>query len=161
MANIKNNPETEKGKKKLCSWIWGMKLKVTPNTFAEIFEITREENPEFEFPDVGMPDLAVVSQELMLDGDDWDASNKRGFVPFTGFLTELFKKSGIHIPLDFIRIEPEGAIDKSSLSRSEGQKKKRKLEEGASEESSMGMVELKEAILDLGRQMVPKCLNLE
>ncbi|GFZ19876.1 hypothetical protein Acr_28g0005810 [Actinidia rufa] len=155
--------------------------------------IPREENPEFAFPNVGMPDLAVVSQELLLEGDEWDgevqcnktrlkdkylilflfschsllplkrtvsmntararllwaigtgktidlprimflslcstykASDKRGSVPFTGFLTELFKRSGVHIPVDFIRIEPEGPIDRASLSRSEGQRKKRKL----------------------------------
>ena len=37
MANIKDNPETEKGKEKLCSWVRGKKLKVTPDTFAEVF----------------------------------------------------------------------------------------------------------------------------
>ncbi|GFS33396.1 hypothetical protein Acr_00g0028170 [Actinidia rufa] len=72
MANIKGNPETEKGKEKLFSWVRGKQLKVTPDTFAEIFEIPREDNPEFEFPDIGMPDLAVVSQELFLEGDEWD-----------------------------------------------------------------------------------------
>ncbi|GFS32708.1 hypothetical protein Acr_00g0024160 [Actinidia rufa] len=180
-------------------------------------EIEKEENPEFEFSDVGMPDLAMVSQELLLEGDEWDgkaqcnktclkdkylvlvlflchsllplnhtmsmnttmaklvwaigmgktidlprmmflslcvaytASDKRGSVHFTGFLTELFKRSGVHIPLDITGIEPKGAIDRSSLSRSEGQSKKRKLEETAHEESPMGMAELKEAIM--GRKM--------
>ncbi|GFY80991.1 nucleosome assembly protein 1;2 [Actinidia rufa] len=76
-----------------------------------------------------------------------------GSVPFTGFLTELFKRSGVHIPLDFIRIEPEGPIDRASLSRSEGQRKKRKLEEEAQEGSAMGMGDLKEAILNLGKEM--------
>ncbi|GFZ10860.1 hypothetical protein Acr_22g0002580 [Actinidia rufa] len=148
MANIKDNPETEK-----------------------------EENPDFEFPDVRMPDLAVVSQDL-LEGDVWDgeaistgksidlprimflslyatckAADKRGSVPFTGFLIELFKRNGVHIPLDFTRVEPKRAIDRASLSRSEGQRKKRKLEAGAYDESSIGMAELKEAILDLGREM--------
>ncbi|GFZ16781.1 hypothetical protein Acr_26g0000510 [Actinidia rufa] len=192
MANIKDNPEIKKGKEKLCSWVRGKKLKVTPDTFTEIFKIPREENPEFEFPDVGMPDLAVVSQELLLEGDEWNSertvsmnttrarllwaigtgksidlpcimflslcvthkfADKRGSVPFTGFLTELFKRSGVHIPLDFSRIEPECVIDRSSLSRSAGQRKKRKLEADAYEESSIGMAELKEAILDLGREM--------
>ncbi|GFS36372.1 hypothetical protein Acr_00g0045580 [Actinidia rufa] len=180
MANIKHEPETEQGKEKLCSWVRGKKIKVTPDTFADIFEILREENPEFAFPNVGMPDLAVVSQELLLEGDEWDgkvqcnktrlkdkarilwaigigktidlprtmflslcatykASDKRGSVPLTGFLTELFKRSGVHIPLDFIRIEPEGPIDRASLSRSEGQRKKRKLEEEAQEGSAIGM----------------------
>ncbi|GFY90855.1 hypothetical protein Acr_07g0010510 [Actinidia rufa] len=168
MANIKHTPETEKGKEKLCSWVRDKKLKVTLDTFAKIFEIPREDNPEFEFLDIGMPDLAVVSQELLLEGDEWDdectmsmntararllwaigtgktidlprimflslcvahkASDKRGLVPFTGFLTELFKRNGVHIPLDITKTEPLGAIDRSSLSRSEGQRKKRKLEE--------------------------------
>ena len=182
MANIKDNLETKKGKEKLCSWVRGKKMKVTPDTFATIFEIPREDNLDFEFLDVGMPDLAVVSQELLLEGDEWDgevqhnkirfkdkylilflfschsllpikctvsmntararllwaigtgksidlphimflslcsthkASDNKGFVPFTGFLMELFKRSGIHIPLDFTRVEPECAIDRSSLS---------------------------------------------
>ncbi|GFY90894.1 hypothetical protein Acr_07g0010900 [Actinidia rufa] len=83
----------------------------------------------------------------------YKASDKRGSVPFTGFLTELFKRSGVHIPLDFIRIEPEGPIDRASLSRSEGQRKKRKLEEEAQEGSAIGMGELKEAILNVGKEM--------
>ncbi|GFZ12722.1 hypothetical protein Acr_23g0011070 [Actinidia rufa] len=219
MANIKHEPETEQGKEKLCSWVRGKKLKVTPDIFAEIFEIPREENPEFAFPNVRMPDLAVVSQELLLGGDEWDsevqcnkirlkdkylilflfschsllplkctismnvararllwaigtgktidlprimfltlcaiykASNKRDSVPFMGFLMELFKKSRVHIPVDFIRNEPEGPIDRASLSRSEGQRKKRKLEEGAYEGSAIGMGELKEAILNMGKEM--------
>ncbi|GFY90888.1 hypothetical protein Acr_07g0010840 [Actinidia rufa] len=157
---------------------------MTPDTFAEIFEIRREENPEFAFPNIGMPNLAVVSQELLLEGDEWDgevqcnktrlkdkylilfmfschsllplkctASDKRGSVPFTGFLTELFKRSRVHIPIDFIRIEPEGPINRASLSRFEGQRKKRKLEEEAQEESAIGMGELKEAILNLEKEM--------
>ena len=63
MANIKHRPVTEKGKERLVSWVRGKKLKVTPNTFAKIFQIPREENPEFEFPDIGMPDLATVFHE--------------------------------------------------------------------------------------------------
>ncbi|GFZ11216.1 hypothetical protein Acr_22g0006140 [Actinidia rufa] len=155
MENIKHEPKTEQGKEKLCSWVRGKKLKVTPDTFAEIFKIPREKNPEFAFPNVGMSDLAVVSQELLLEGDEWDgeASDKRGSVPFMGFLTEYFKRSGVHIPLDFTRIEPEGPIDRASLSRSEGQKKKRKLEEEAHEGSAIGMGELKEAILNLEKEM--------
>ncbi|GFZ02222.1 hypothetical protein Acr_15g0008300 [Actinidia rufa] len=77
MVNIKHEPVTEQGKDKLCSWMQGKKLKVTPDTFAEIFEIPREENPEFAFPNVGMPDLAVVSQELLLEGDEWDGEGQR------------------------------------------------------------------------------------
>ncbi|GFS36417.1 hypothetical protein Acr_00g0045820 [Actinidia rufa] len=196
MANIKHEPETEQGKEKLCSW----------------------ENPEFAFPNVGMPDLAVVFTRIAfgrgrMDGEvqcnktrlkdkylilflfschsllplkrtvsmnvararllwaidtgktidlprtmflslcsTYKASDKRGSVPFTGFLIELFKRSGVHIPLDFIRIEPEGPIDRASLSRSEGQRKKRKLEEEAQEGSAIGMGELKEAILNLGKE---------
>ncbi|GFY88900.1 hypothetical protein Acr_06g0008400 [Actinidia rufa] len=128
------------------------KLKVTPDTFAEIFEIPRKDNSGFEFPNVGMLDLAVISQELLLEGDEWDGET-RGVLCLSRFLTELFKKSGVHIPLDITRIEPEGVIDRSSLSRSEGQKNKRKLEVGVDEEPSMGMAELKEAIMNLGREM--------
>ena len=53
MENIKHNSETEKGKEKLCSWVRGKKLKVTPDTFVEIFEIPREDNSEFEFLNMG------------------------------------------------------------------------------------------------------------
>ncbi|GFS34253.1 hypothetical protein Acr_00g0032940 [Actinidia rufa] len=199
MANIKYNPETEKGNEKLYSWVRGKKLKITLDTFAEIYAIPREEKLEFDFSDVGILDVAAVSQELFLDGDDWDGKTQcnkirfkdkylvlflfschtllplkrtismnltrarllwaigtgrtidlphmmfmtlcvayaggdaRGSVPYTGFLTELFKRSGVHIPIDFTRVEPEGAIDRSSLSRSKGQRKKRKLEKVASE----------------------------
>ena len=76
----------------------------------------------------------------------------RGSVPYTGFLTELFKRSGIHIPIGSTRVEFEGAIDRSSLSQSEGQRKKKKLEAVASEESSMSMKDLKEAITNLGKE---------
>ncbi|GFY91062.1 hypothetical protein Acr_07g0012580 [Actinidia rufa] len=191
MANIKHEPETEQGKEKLCSWVRGKKIKVTPDTFADIFEIPREENPEFAFPNVGMPDLAVVSQELLIEGDEWDGEvqcNKtrlkdkylilflfscHSLLPLkctvsmntararllwaigTGKiidLPQLFKRSRVHIPVDFIRSEPEGPIDRASLSRSEGQRKKRKLEEEAQEGSAIGMGDLKEAILNLGRK---------
>ena len=83
----------------------------------------------------------------------YKALDKRGSVPFIGFLMELFKRSRVHIPLDFTRIEPERPIDRAFLSRSEGQRKKRKLEEEAHEGSEIGMGELKEAILDLKKEM--------
>ncbi|GFY88783.1 hypothetical protein Acr_06g0007230 [Actinidia rufa] len=164
MANIKHEPETEQGKEKLCSWVRGKKLKVTPDTFAEIFEIPREENPEFAFPNVGMPDLAVVSQELLLKGYEWDVSMNVArarllWVIGIGKTIDLPRIiSGVHIPLDFIKIEPEGPIDRASLSRSEGQRKKRKLEEEAQEGSAIGMGELKKAILNLGKEMRQKLL---
>ncbi|GFY91138.1 hypothetical protein Acr_07g0013340 [Actinidia rufa] len=192
MANIKHEPETEQGKDKLCNWVRGKKLTVTPDTFDEIFEIPRKKNPEFAFLNVGMPNLAVVSQELLLEGDEWDGEvqcNKtrlkdkylilfmfscHSMLPLkrtvsmnvararllwaigtrkTIDLPQLFKRSRVHIPLDFIRIEPEGPIDRASLSRSEGQRKKRKLEEEAQEGSAIGMGELKEAILNLEKEM--------
>ncbi|GFS40619.1 hypothetical protein Acr_00g0069550 [Actinidia rufa] len=159
MANIKYNPKTKKGKEILYSWVRGKKLKVTPDIFAEIYAIPREENPEFDFPDVGMPDVVVVSQKLLLEGDDWDGETQcnkarllwaigtgetidlprmmfttlcatyagvdaRGFVPYTDFLTELFKRSGVHIPIGFTRVKPEGPIDRSYLSRFEGKGRK-------------------------------------
>ncbi|GFZ15794.1 hypothetical protein Acr_25g0002030 [Actinidia rufa] len=182
MANIKYNPETEKGKEKLCSWVCGKKLKVTPDIFTEIFEIPREDNLEFDFSDVGMPDLAVGFTRIAFGGKRmrwarllWaigtgktidlprmmllslctahTASDKSGYVPFTGFLTELFKRSGVHIPLNITKIEPEGAIDRSSLSRSERLRKKRKLEVTAHEEPPIDMAELNEAIMNLEREM--------
>ncbi|GFY91078.1 hypothetical protein Acr_07g0012740 [Actinidia rufa] len=161
MANIKYNPEIEKGKEKLYNWVRGKKLKVTLDTFAEIYEIPREENLKFDFPDLGMPDVAAVSHELLLEGYEWDRETQcnkihlkdKGSVPYTGFLTELFKRSGVHIPIGFTRVEPEEAIDRSSMSRSEGQRKKMKLEAVASEESLMGMEDLKEAITNLGKEL--------
>ncbi|GFY85313.1 hypothetical protein Acr_04g0000510 [Actinidia rufa] len=191
-ANIKYNPVTEKGKKRLTSWVRGKKLKVTPDIFVEIFQILREENPEFELPNIGMPDLDTISHELLLEGEEWDgertvsisvtkasllwvigmektidlpcmmfislcaartASDTRGYVPFMGFLMKLFKRSGVHIPIDLIRIEPERTIDKSSLSRSEGQRKKRRLEAIIHEEPSIGMAELKDEIMNLRMEM--------
>ncbi|GFS36333.1 hypothetical protein Acr_00g0045420 [Actinidia rufa] len=135
LKNTGISPETGKGKEKLCSWVQRKKLKVTPDTFAEIFEIPRKEKPEFEFLDVGMPHLA--------------AADKRGSMPFTGFLIELFKRNGVHIPLKITRTKPKGAIDRSSLSRSEGQSKKRRLEEDADEEPSMGMTEVNARLTSL------------
>ena len=72
IAHIKHRLVTEKGKERLISWVKGKKLKVSPDTFAEIFELPRVENPDFEFPDVRMPDLATISHELRLEGDEWD-----------------------------------------------------------------------------------------
>ncbi|GFS30431.1 hypothetical protein Acr_00g0011880 [Actinidia rufa] len=80
------------------------------------------------------------------------ATDARGPVPFTGFLTNLFNRSKVHISVDITKIELEGAIDRSSLSRSKGQRKKRKLKAIANEEPSMGMAELKEAIMNLGKE---------
>ena len=39
MANIKHKLVTDEGKERLISWVRGKKLKVSPDTFAEIFEI--------------------------------------------------------------------------------------------------------------------------
>ena len=86
----------------------------------------------------------------------------RGFVPFTGFLTELFRMSGVRIPLDLIRNEPKGAIDRSFLSRSESQRKNRRLEAMALEtEPSFGMTELKEEITKLKAEMNTHITALE
>ena len=48
----------------------------------------------------------------------YDSSDARGSMPCTGFLTALFKKHEIFIPVDLIRAEPEKPIDKNSLTRS-------------------------------------------
>ncbi|GFZ05177.1 hypothetical protein Acr_17g0007490 [Actinidia rufa] len=146
MANIKYNPETEKGKEKLYSWVKGKKLKVTPDTFAEIYAIPREENPEFDFLDVGLLDVAAISHELLLEGDEWDEETQCNKIRLKDKYLILFLFSC------FTRVEPEGAVDRSSLSRSEGQRKKRKLEAVASEVSSMVMENLKEAITNLGKE---------
>ncbi|GFS36318.1 hypothetical protein Acr_00g0045330 [Actinidia rufa] len=181
MANIKHEPETEQGKEKLCSWVRGKKIKVTLDTFADIFEIPREENLEFAFFECWDAGLSSSFTRIAFGGrrmgrarllwaigtgktidlprtmflslcSTYKASDKRGSVPFTGFLTELFKRSGVHIPLDFIRIKPEGPIDRASLSRSEGQRKKRKLEEEAQEGSAIGMGDLKESHSESGER---------
>ncbi|GFS30838.1 hypothetical protein Acr_00g0014450 [Actinidia rufa] len=181
MANIKDNPEIEKGKEKLCSWVRGKKLKVTPDTFAKIFEIPREDNLDFEFPDVGMLDLAVVSQELLLEGDEWDGEvqyNKtclkdkylilflfschsllplKRIVSMNTARTRLLWaiSTGKSIDLTCIMFLSLCATHKSSDKRGSVPftRTKRRLEAGAYEESSMGMAKLKEAILDLERQM--------
>ncbi|GFS30290.1 hypothetical protein Acr_00g0011210 [Actinidia rufa] len=79
----------------------------------------------------------------------YNSSDTRGSVPFTGFLTELFKRHGIHIPVDLIKTEPKKPIDRYSLTQSKRQRKKRRLKAIASEEPSIGMAELKEAITSL------------
>ena len=61
MTNIKHRSVTNKGKERMISWVRSKKLRVTPDTFAEIYGIPRIENPEFELRNVGMPDLPTVS----------------------------------------------------------------------------------------------------
>ena len=51
--------------------------------------------------------------------------------------------------MDLIRIEPENPIDIYSLTRSARQREKRSLETIASEEPSVSMADLKEAITSL------------
>ncbi|GFY90866.1 hypothetical protein Acr_07g0010620 [Actinidia rufa] len=171
------------------------------NSGIRNFKIPREENPEFELPNIGMPDLAAISHELLMEWYEWDgertvsmnltkasllwaigtgktidlprmmflsfcaahtASDLRGFVPFMGFLTKLFRRSGIRIPLDLIRNEPEGAIDRSSLSQYKGQRKKRRLEAMAVEtDPSIGMAELKEEVTNLRAEMNTRMTKLE
>ncbi|GFZ18286.1 hypothetical protein Acr_27g0000250 [Actinidia rufa] len=72
MANIKYKLVNGKGKERLTSWVRGKKLKVSPDTFVEVFGMPREENPEFELPDIGMPEMATISHELLLEGEEWD-----------------------------------------------------------------------------------------
>ncbi|GFS41392.1 hypothetical protein Acr_00g0074030 [Actinidia rufa] len=188
MVNIKYKPVIEKGKERFTSWVLGEKV-VTPDTFTEVFGIPREKKPKFKLLDIGMPDLVTISHELLLEGEEWNgefamgdwhgknidlsrmmfmslcaahtASYTRGFVPFTGFLTELFKRNGVHIPVDLIRIEPKRPINRSSLSRSEGQKKKRRFEAIAPQEPSIEMAELKEEIMSLRMEMSTHMTALE
>ena len=71
-----------------------------------------------------------------------------GSMPFIGFLTELFKRHDVPIPIDLTRTELEKPIDMYSLTRSEGQKEKR-LQESASEKPSFRIPKLQEAITNL------------
>ena len=59
---LKHRPMIEKEKEMMISWVRGKKLRVTSDSFAEIFDIPRVENPEFEFPTVGMPNLPTISR---------------------------------------------------------------------------------------------------
>ncbi|GFS29786.1 hypothetical protein Acr_00g0008460 [Actinidia rufa] len=89
-------------------------------------------------------------------------SDLKGYVPFTWFLTELFRRNGVCMPLDLIRNEPKGAIDRSSLSRSEGQRKKRRLKAMVLEtEQSFGMTKLKKEIAKLRAKMNTHMTALE
>ena len=72
MSNIKHKPIIKKGKEKLISWVRRNKLIVTPNTFTKIFDIPRIENPDFDFPNVGMPDLPTISRKMLLVDHTWD-----------------------------------------------------------------------------------------
>ena len=85
----------------------------------------------------------------------YDSSDPRGFVSFTGFLTELFKRNDIHF------LEPEKFIDRYSLTRSEGQRKKKILEASASEQPSVGISELQEAITNLRIEFDTHMTSLE
>ncbi|GFZ16827.1 hypothetical protein Acr_26g0000970 [Actinidia rufa] len=116
MSNIKHKPVTEKGKEKMISWVRGKKLKMTSYSFDEIFGIPCVENPEFEFSDVGIPDLDAISRELLSTDDIWDGEvhcnntrlKDRGSMPFT----ELFKRHDVYILIDIIRTELEKPIDR-------------------------------------------------
>ncbi|GFS37315.1 hypothetical protein Acr_00g0051340 [Actinidia rufa] len=72
MSNIKHKLVIEEGKERMISWVWEKKLKITPNTFPEIYGLPRIENPEFEFSNVRMLDLDAISRELLRDDDIWD-----------------------------------------------------------------------------------------
>ena len=63
---------TKKGKERLISWVQGKKLKITLDTFAEVFGLPHVENSEFEISNVGMPDLDAISRELLMGDDIWD-----------------------------------------------------------------------------------------
>ncbi|GFY91105.1 hypothetical protein Acr_07g0013010 [Actinidia rufa] len=74
---------------------------------------------------------------------------------------QLFKRHEISTPVDLIRTEPEKPIDKNSLTRSEGQKKKRKLAEGTSEASAVGIAELQDAITNLRIEFDTQMIGFE
>ncbi|GFY90901.1 late embryogenesis abundant protein, group 2 [Actinidia rufa] len=152
MANIKHEPETEQGKETLCSWVRGKKIKGDEWDGEVQCNKTRLKDKYlilFLFSCHSLlPLKRTVSMNVARARLLWAIGTGK-----TIDLPQLFKRSGVHIPLDFIRIEPEGPIDRASLSRSEGQRKKRKLEEEAQEGSAIGMGDLKEAILNLGKEM--------
>ncbi|GFY90914.1 hypothetical protein Acr_07g0011100 [Actinidia rufa] len=91
----------------------------------------------------------------------YGSSDPRGSVPFTGFLTELFKRHYIHIPIDLIRTETEKPINRYSLTRLEGQRKKRRLEANVSEQPSVGILELQETITNLRIEFNTRMTSLE
>ncbi|GFY91121.1 hypothetical protein Acr_07g0013170 [Actinidia rufa] len=127
VANINHRPVTEKGKERLISWV-----------------------REFEFLDFGMPDLLTIYHELLMGDDNWDGEVQCNKTRLKDrFITELFKRHNISIPVDLTRTEPKKLIDKYSLTRSEGQQKNRKLEASTSEQPSVGIQELQEAIANL------------
>ena len=47
-------------------------MRITLDTFDEIYGIPRVEKLEFEFLDVGMPNLDAIFQELLMGDDIWD-----------------------------------------------------------------------------------------
>ncbi|PSS08051.1 TRNA-dihydrouridine(47) synthase [Actinidia chinensis var. chinensis] len=112
MTNINYKPVTKRGKER-ASLLWAIAMRKT-----------------IDLPRMMFMSLCATHT----------ASDMRGSMPFTGFLMELFKRSGVHHPINLIRIEPGRLIDRSSLSRSEGQRKKRRLEAIAPEKPSIGML---------------------
>ena len=74
---------------------------------------------------------------------------------------QLFKRHKISIPIDLIRTELEKPIDKNSLTQSEGQRKKRKLAEGTSEASTVGITELQDTITNLRIEFDTRMIRLE
>ena len=85
----------------------------------------------------------------------YGSSDPRGSVPFTEFLTELFKRHDVPIPIDFTRIELEKSIDRYSLTQSEGQRKKKRLEASASEQPLVGYQSCKRRFPTLGSSLIP------
>ncbi|GFY91118.1 hypothetical protein Acr_07g0013140 [Actinidia rufa] len=85
----------------------------------------------------------------------------RGSVPFIGFLMELFKRHDVPFPIDLTRTEPKKPIGRYSLTRSEGQRKKKRLEASASEQPSVGILELQEAIANLRVEFDTRMTSLE
>ncbi|GFS34123.1 hypothetical protein Acr_00g0032380 [Actinidia rufa] len=150
MANIKHESETEQGKEKLCSWVQGKKIKGDEWDGEVQCNKTRLKDKYLILFLFSCHSLLPLKRTVSMNV----ARARLLWAIGTGKTIDLPRIiSGVHIPLDFITIEPEGPIDRASLSRSEGQRKKRKLEKEAQEGSAIGMGELKEAILNLGKEM--------
>ncbi|GFS35097.1 hypothetical protein Acr_00g0037810 [Actinidia rufa] len=63
MENI-SSPIDEKGNTKIVSWVQGKEIILTPDSFAHYFRLRQVENPNFEYPDVGVPPLSNIEEHV-------------------------------------------------------------------------------------------------
>ncbi|GFS40609.1 hypothetical protein Acr_00g0069520 [Actinidia rufa] len=129
-----------------------------PDTFTEVFGLPRVENLEFEFSDVGMLNLdAIWDGEVQCNKAHLKDRANLLWAIGIGKTINLPRKMFVVLcaaydsydPRDLTRIELEKPIERYSLTQSEGQRKKRKLDEGTLEQPLVGIPELQEAIANL------------